>query len=185
MRRAAAISVVLALAVCAAPAGASDPGIVSKLGIAVCWHATDYRYGAQLARAERLWNQVAGRTRIMNETEGCIPNWNIEVDLRVHKDDIQATTYPGVEGYKGEIIFFKAELDHWPECRKWIALHEFGHALGLEHDPKYRTIMHASCPADYKKPVSRPTLRDITQFRAVWSYFPLGVESDVDLASAE
>lgn len=184
MRRAFTIGIVLA-AVCAAPAGASLTGFVSKLGTAVCWHVTDYRYAKQLARAERLWNQVAGAARIRNESEGCIPNFNVVVDMVRKSTSIQGTTYDGADGYKGEIILYKAALDVWPECRKWIALHEFGHALGLGHDPKYKTIMHASCPASFRKPVSRPTLRDIGQYKRLWGNGPRGLVSDVDLASEE
>lgn len=178
------IAIVL-VAICATPAQASLTGFVSRLGTAVCWHADDYRYGKQLARAQRLWNQVSGKERILNDSQGCIPNYLIRVDLLRKSKSIQGTTYEGADGYKGEIILYKAALDAWPECRKWIALHEFGHALGLEHDPKYRTIMHAECPASYRKPVARPTLRDIAQYKSLWGSGPRGLVSDLELASEE
>ena len=184
MRRAWVIAIVLA-ATFAVPAQASITGFVSRLGTAVCWHTDDYRYVKQLARAQRLWNQVPGRERILNDSQGCIPNYVVTVDLLRKNKRIQGTTYEGDEGYKGEIILYKAALDVWPECRNWIALHEFGHALGLDHDPKRRTIMHAECPGGYRKRVSRPTLRDIAQYKNLWGRGPLGLVSDLELASEE
>jgi hypothetical protein len=169
----------------AAPAGASLPGVVSKAGVAVCWRASDSLYAKQLMRAERLWNAVAGARRVMNQSEGCIPNFHISVNLTSKRTDVQGITYDGDEGYLGQVIFYKAALDKWPECRKWITLHELGHALGLRHDPEFRTIMHESCPASWKKPVAKPTARDIAQFGRVWAKWPRGVETDVQLATAE
>lgn len=175
----------LSLSTFAAPAGASPLGVVSKAGVAVCWEASNDLYAKQLWRAARLWNQVAGARRIMHESEGCIPNFEISVNVTSRKTDIQGTTYDGDAGYKGHMIFFKTALDTWPECRKWIALHEMGHALGLMHDRKYRTIMHHYCPADTGKPVGKPTARDVAQFRKVWATWPRGVETDLELATAE
>jgi matrixin len=177
---------VTAVAVAAAqPAVGSLPGVVDKHGIAVCWKAGDYRYSTELARAARLWNAVAGRPRIWHASEGCIPNFRLVVDVTGKGKSVQGETFDGAPGYMGEIVLYKSALDHWPKCRKWIALHEFGHALGLQHDRKYRTIMHAQCPATYGKPVSRPTRRDIAQYTRIWANGPRGYESDPELAAAE
>ena len=173
------------LGVFAAPAAPSPLGVVSKTGVAVCWVATNDLYSKQLWRAARLWNQVAGARRVMHRSEGCIPNWEVSVNATSQKTEVQGETFDGDAGYKGHMIFYQAALEEWPECRKWIALHEMGHALGLAHDKKYRTIMHDSCPAYPGRPVAKPTRRDVAQFQRVWSSWPRGVETDLELATAE
>lgn len=40
-------------------------------------------------------------------------------------------------------------------------------------------------PAGTRKPVSRPTLRDIAEYKSIWSRGPLGLVSDLELASEE
>jgi hypothetical protein len=177
--------IALALGAVAAPAGASPLGVVSKTGVAVCWQATNDLYSKQLWRAARLWNEIAGARRVMHRSEGCIPNFEISVNVTSQKTDVQGITYDGESGYKGHMIFFQAALDEWPECRKWIALHEMGHAMGLAHDRRYRTIMHDYCPADTGKPVGKPTRRDVAQFHKVWATWPRGIETDLELATAE
>jgi hypothetical protein len=173
-----------ALILLGAPAAsASLPLFVSKRGVAVCWEATDSTYAKELTRAQNIWNGIAGRSRILNASQGCVPNFEVVVDTLTAGRSIQGTTYDGDTGYKGEIILYKRALAKWPECRRWIALHEFGHALGLHHDKKYKTIMHAECPASFSKPVNRPTKRDVRQFWSIWGSGPRGYVSDVELAS--
>jgi hypothetical protein len=174
------------VAAAAAPAAeASLPGFVNSLGTAVCWSTGDYRYAKELTRAAGLWNEVAGAPRILHESQGCIPNFRVKVDVLRRKTDIQGITWDGDVGYRGEIVLYKAALDRFRRCRKWIALHELGHALGLEHVDKRRTVMYGTCGGGYRsKPVNRPTARDAAQYWQIWGRGPRGIESDEDLLDA-
>jgi hypothetical protein len=166
-------------------AQASLPGVVNRLGTAVCWSTGDYRYAKELTRAAGLWNEVAGAPRVLHESQGCIPNFRVKVDVLRRKTDIQGITWEGDVGYRGEIVLYKSALDKFPRCRKWIALHELGHALGLEHVSKRRTAMYGTCGGGYRrKPVNRPTAHDVNQYWQIWGNGPRGVESDEDLLDA-
>ena len=91
----------------------------------------------------------------------------------------QPTFGPWSRPTKSAIVTFPRRKDLTPEVRKFVALHELGHVLGLAHDLNRDSVMFED---SYDRPAGIMPV-DITRIRRV--YLPLLINRIPDVSSRD